>query len=376
MIRFLLPAACLLLNLYWTRRLLRSGAGKILIAGWLFMLWMLPFLGALLVWLQTRPPRRANQAASVKEARPAAPLQYDCGHQRWAWRDLLTVRDGMLMADLPKLRAAAQTLPPGKRAAAKLNAQRGWWLHLRDWLGGDFHVSENEDSLLLSPFSRAQREASLRSIDRARKAIRKLLPGLAQWPNDHKTLLLVLENEAQYHRYTAQYLPDEGVFATSSGMFIDGFYPHFVVVAGELSHIEPIIVHELTHASLAHLKLPRWLDEGIAVNTEWRLCPAASRAETGLPERHRAFWTAERMRAFWLGDAFLAPGEANTLSYDLARILVENLAREWTPFARFVHQAAVKGCGRAAAESLDVDLGRFAAAVVGHDYHAGWAPPR
>ena len=43
-------------------------------------------------------------------------------------------------------------------------------------------------------------------------------------------------------------------------------------------------MHEMTHGSVAHLPLPLWLNEGLAVNTERRLAGATGAPARSAPE--------------------------------------------------------------------------------------------
>jgi hypothetical protein len=102
-------------------------------------------------------------------------------------------------------------------------------------------------------------------------------------------------------------------------MHIDWGCGHYATVKDDLRAIEPTIVHEMTHGCLAHLPIPAWLNEGIAVNTERRF--AAVQPGLYTPEqmhaKHQAFWGDAEIQEFWSGKSFLRPDEGNMLSYDL-----------------------------------------------------------
>ncbi len=58
--------------------------------------------------------------------------------------------------------------------------------------------------------------------------------------------------------------------------------------------------------------------------------------------------------------------DGNLLSYDLARILVAYMAKDWEAFRRFVLAANMADGGAAAArEHLGADLGKLACALLG-----------
>jgi hypothetical protein len=133
----------------------------------------------------------------------------------------------------------------------------------------------------------------------------------------------------------------------------------------------------MTHGCVGHLPLPLWLNEGLAVNTERRL------AGTGIPlytpqemqDRHLAFWGEQEIQQFWSGVSFGRTDEGNLLSYDLARIIVEQMAKEWAPFKQFVRAADRADAGaRAAREHFGIELGDYACALLEKDPSAAWVP--
>ena len=63
------------------------------------------------------------------------------------------------------------------------------------------------------------------------------------------------------------------------------------------------------------------------------------------------------------------------MSYELARIVVEQLARDWEPFAAFVRSADRADAGAAAArECLGLDLGEVLTVLLERDTPRSWAP--
>jgi hypothetical protein len=80
--------------------------------------------------------------------------------------------------------------------------------------------------------------------------------------------------------------------------------------------------------------------------------------EAEIEQTHLAFWGEEEIQEFWSGKSFLRAGDGNLLSYDLARLMVEQLSRPWEPFKQFVLAADGADAGSAAARQyLGVDLG-------------------
>ena len=111
-----------------------------------------------------------------------------------------------------------------------------------------------------------------------------------------------------------------------------------------------MLAHELTHNSVVHLRLPLWLNEGLAVlfqqtASQW----PRDMLEGDLRERHLAFWHPGNIQRFWSGVSFDEPGESNELSYSLASILVRLLLDQPGEFGAFVQRAKWDDAGQTAA---------------------------
>ena len=160
-------------------------------------------------------------------------------------------------------------------------------------------------------------------------------------------------------------------------MYINAGCGHFVTVKADLRAVEPVIAHELTHACLSHLPIPAWLNEGLAVNTELRLCPPPQAPSNpwDLHARHLKFWGAAEIQEFWSGKSFLRNDEGNELSYDLAKVLVSQFAANWESFRQFALAADLADGAAAAAQlHLGIDLGAAVCAILEREPDASWAP--
>ena len=129
------------------------------------------------------------------------------------------------------------------------------------------------------------------------------------------------------------------------------------------------MVHEVVHLGLRHLSLPAWLDEGIAVNVEQRLCgpaPARHSAEERA-RRHARHWNAATIQSFWSGDVFHAADAGQALGYDLAARMVALItAQHADTFTPFCTAAKRSDAGNAAAlVHLHGPLHACAGAVLG-----------
>src|SRR5689334_22167942 len=183
--------------------------------------------------------------------------------------DHLTLYEGLPFTDWTAVREwIGTTDAPELQSRAWAACECAWLLHMRDALGREYGLLESDGAALLSSLESNVAKATLEYIDRTRRRILRVLDGIAQVAPWGKDLLIVFDDEETYYRYVSYYYDEDGEFATSAGMHICAGCSHFVTRKGDLSAIEPVIAHEMTHGCVAHLPLPLWLNEGIAVNTE------------------------------------------------------------------------------------------------------------
>ena len=312
----------------------------------------------------TLPPAPAAERGAAPAAVVLAGLPPFDLDARLEWIEGFPVPDWGAVEDWMR------AVPEERQMDAWRACERAWLLHFRDALGPGFHLARSEVSMVLSSLEPRETQYALAFMERTFKRIMHVLKGVAEPPPWDQDLLIVFDDQDAYYRYASRYYEHGGEFAGSSGMHISRGRAHFITTRSDLSVIEPVVVHEMTHACLAHLPLPLWLDEGMAVNTERRLVGRAPDLFT--PEEMHAklvkFFGEAQIQEFWSGKSFRRSDEGNMLSYELARIFVEHLAADWSRFARFANAAHHSDAGAAAArEHLGVELGAIAAALLGRD---------
>ncbi|MFP8833395.1 hypothetical protein ACLIJR_03900 [Hydrogenophaga sp. XSHU_21] len=264
------------------------------------------------------------------------------------------------------------------QARAWSDCERAWLAHMRVSLGPEYRLREQGTVLLLSSLEEKVADATIEFVNKTLQRVVRVLDGVAHVPEWGHDILVVFDDDDTYYKYVAHYYSEAGEYAGSGGMYINAGCGHFATVKTDLRAIEPVIAHELTHACLSHLPMPAWLNEGIAVNTERRLCPPPGSAATTpqqMHARHQKFWGPEEIQQFWSGKSFLRADEGNELSYDLARIIVSQFSAEWDRFRLFALSANVEdGGASAAAQHLDVQLGDAVAALLEQDPSPHWEP--
>ena len=233
-------------------------------------------------------------------------------------------------------------------------------------------MTPSANFLLASALDERPAANLLSFAERARRGILRALDGLAADAGAGPRVILVFESDDEYYEYIAPFYP-EGHYGVSSGVHLSGGYGHFALPRREPDLLEPVVAHELTHALLSHLPLPRWLNEGIAVNLESALCPRhGRRLELSWIERHQRWWEAESVQQYWSGRAFLRPDKLAELSYELAWVSVRSLAEDYPTFRSFALAASYEDAGQASARKHFGDgLGRHFEAFLGE---GDWEP--
>ena len=319
----------------------------------------------------------SHAAPTVNQNQTPSPQVLVDGAPAFALSQHIRLHEGYPILDWQAVQAWIDELAsPALRALAWAAVERGWLLHMRAALGAGFQLQESGTAMLLSSLEANIARATMDYMERTLGRVLKLLDGIAEIAPMGKDILIVFDDDESYYRYASYYYPEGGEFALSGGMHIDSGCSHYVTIRSDLRTIEPVIAHEMTHGFVGHLPLPLWLNEGLAVNVERRLTGERStHTPQQLQVKHAAFWGVEEIQQFWSGESFTRTDDGNLLSYDLARLLVEHLGKDWQAFKSFVLSASAADAGALAAqEHLGVELGEFVCALLDRPPAEAWKP--
>jgi hypothetical protein len=326
--------------------------------------------------LFVRRDRAKSRAGVLLDGAPLETIEID--GQSLDFRALIDIEEGLPHVDWEGVREWCDGFADHARGGeAWLACERAWLLHLRDALGQGFRLFESDVALLLTSQSDRAADLTLAFVARTGRRVQRLLGRLAHVEPWGRDILILFDDVENYYRYVAAFHPKDEDIPASSGMFISAGCAHFIAVDRDLHAVEPVIVHEMSHAMVAHLPLPAWLNEGIAVNAEHRLAGDGADVwdRRELVRKHRAFWSPDLIQGFWSGQSYLRPDEGNELSYDLGRIIVDAMSSDWHSFEEFAMAAQRNDAGDAAArEVLGVDLGAFVASFLGAKDAEAWRP--
>ncbi|WP_428503779.1 hypothetical protein [Roseateles sp.] len=339
---------------------------------------MLKLLKSLIGTTKNKAAVRAVSDAETDAQAPPLAVIHAPGAEPFDLSAALIDAGGFPLTDWDAVNRWIATVPTeAAKAQAWAACEQAWLQNLCRALGPAYRLRSQGSALLISALPEHVAAATLSFVNKTVQRIVHLLQGLAAAPEWGHDILIVFDDDDSYYRYVAHYYPEAGEFAASSGMYIDGGCGHFVTVKADLRSVEPVIAHELTHACLSHLPIPAWLNEGLAVNTELRLCPPPQAPSNpwDLHARHLKFWGAAEIQEFWSGKSFLRNDEGNELSYDLAKVLVSQFAADWQTFRQFALAADVADGGAAAAQlHLGIDLGAAVCAILERERDASWLP--
>lgn len=256
---------------------------------------------------------------------------------------------------------------------AWIEAAFGWLTILQQHLGDTYSVHHSKNFFVLTGKGRESAKFLLHNSERTAKLLVEWLGPVAEKQGIGKHVILSFTTHEEYYKYIAYFYPPDHPMLPSAGVYLSGKgYRHIALApSAQLMHV---LVHELTHNRLAHLKIPHWLNEGLAMAMEKHISGHLRRdLDRSLYREHSQYWTNKTIQRFWSGEAFHDPADrVSYLSYNLAEVLVNILADEFPDFIEFVSHAEWGDAGEAAAQKyLEISLGDAVATFLGA---GAWAP--
>lgn len=122
--------------------------------------------------------------------------------------------------------------------------------------GAGYSVAESPDFLFLSPESDRYTTLLLNFTEKDLRCILQALPGIASDQGIGKHAVVVLSDSDTYYRCISYFYSVNASIPPSAGVYLHGWYGYFVFPFLEMNQAEPTVMHELTHACVAHLPVP------------------------------------------------------------------------------------------------------------------------
>ncbi len=297
------------------------------------------------------------------------------------WQDGLPVPQWSVIEPWIETRCA-----PGMRARAWDDVSRQWLTELVASLPDVKGPFESKHFIAIVPGADRSGGQLLQFAERCRGSLQSILGDIAQLDARGKQVVVALDEPDEYYRYIAAHSSD-GEHGTSAGVHIREGLPHVALHGSRLIELENTLAHELTHASLQHLSMPQWVEEGLAQIFEHDMTGRSLLLmDREIAEEHQRYWRANGLGEFWSGEGFSDPGPVQRLSYRLAEVLMRLMIEEgrvrWfglvrepqRRFFQFLRTASTDDCGQEACErALGYDLTDLAARFLGP---GPWEPYR
>src|SRR5262249_52188342 len=156
----------------------------------------------------------------------------------------------------------------------------------------------------------------------------------------------------------------EGEYGASAGSCVQRGYAHVVLPPQPIDHLQIVAAHELTHACVAHLRLPQWAEEGLtqAMEGEMHSWPRINQPSAEELLEVKRYWRENNIQDFWWHRGFYLPDEGQKSSYELARVLFHFLVTDYKDrYLDFLRDADADDAGEGAArERLGLSLAALA----------------
>lgn len=290
----------------------------------------------------------------------------------------LPTKEGFCRPDWNAIFACIENhVPEAERRPAWENAARQWVTQLCREFGSGYRMYETANFLTVTAVPEHIARDAGNLYEEALKQILSNLKGATADNGWGKHVVLMFAHLDEYYQYITYYYP-EGEHPMTGGVCLDrDGYVHFAFPTSEQASYQTVLVHELTHGCLAHLPIPTWLNEALAMRMEMAVCGSdIFHLDDELYERHVAHWNAASIQTFWTGESWQIPGDSFELSYNLAQVLwrkIEvDLGASREQIVRFITAAEFNDSGEAAFKAtFGTSLGAMVADFLGE---GEWQP--
>jgi hypothetical protein len=245
--------------------------------------------------------------------------------------------------------------------------EREWLEILCKHLGGRYEIRESAQAMLLSEQPDEAATETLKLIAGMLDTLIDALEGAARIDHVGKEIVLLFTEEDDYYSYLAHFYPSSGHWGLSNGVCIREHEVH-TVINGQKSSFKDVLAHELAHSVVTDLRLPRWLDEGVAQSlTRYVLKQGAFCIAPQRMIDHGRYWHWYGLEGFWSGQSFDRPDDLAALSYELAQLLVAGMnAHNPEAFNSVLREVNYHDAGESAVRAhFGVSLVHFVAQILG-----------
>ena len=210
-----------------------------------------------------------------------------------------------------------------QRHALWCEIQRQWLTRLRDALSEPYQLMESDHLFILTAY-RGDANWMIEYAERAYSAIDDLVHDVLPKDRFGKLVILIFGGEARFWQYVRYYHPATST-REAAGVFIRDGDAHIAIAT--MQKFRMIAAHEMAHAVVSHLKLPTWVDEGIAQRISRQITRRGISDAAPDIDRHRDYWKTHGVQGFWSGTSFKCSDDRTRLMvYELSELLVDAMA--------------------------------------------------
>jgi hypothetical protein len=201
---------------------------------------------------------------------------------------------------------------------------------MRDELGGTYRVYKAENMRVLTPGDEASADRALDFFRRAELAILKLLPGITSNDGYGPPVLIMFDEAEDFYALMGQYF-SRTYWNSTDAAFVNNGYMFVATLPEIIEEVKPQLFHVISTMMLAHLDLPYWLEQGLAVhmgkeffagqNPDLRLGLIESQITPEIAYDLCSHWSELNIQQFWSGESF-HDADSSDISHYLAEALV------------------------------------------------------
>lgn len=243
-----------------------------------------------------------------------------------------------------------------------------WLAALSDELGSNYKTTDSKNFILLSSEPDNIKRSILEFAEKSLGNILTTLNDVAKIPKNNKFIIIVFDRKDIYLDYAVSYYDCDRSLISAAGHYLHVRPIQFIFPQQDLDRTEVAFALDLTRLCIHHLKLPDWLDEGLAYFVGCHIQQITSLVPDGRMQKiHSEFWNEDNIQEYWSGDLFYKDEQSAEYSRELSQIMVSMIFRNYKYDAvrKFILGVQYDDAGeQSSIKHLGVSLGEFVESFV------------
>jgi len=238
-----------------------------------------------------------------------------------------------------------------------------WLSVLSDELGDNYKITDSENFILLSSEPDNIKRSILEFAEKSLGNTLTTLNSVAKIPKNNKFIIIVFDQQDIYLDYAVSYYDCDRSLISAAGHYLHVKPIQFIFPQQDFDRTEVAFALDLTRLCIHHLKLPDWLDEGLAFFVGCYIQQITSLVPNGrMQQIHSEFWNEDNIQEYWSGNLFYNNEQSAEYSRELSQIIVGMIFRnyEYDTVRKFILDVKYEDAGeQSSIEHLGVSLGDF-----------------